>query len=159
MKPKPFIQVNTNLSSCFTEKTEAWVGFATMVIWSLIIFFSSHFGQWTNKPLCSLPIAGHSGTSFLYENTFRESKGLLLVSPPTPSTITNLVSSPHRKLQPSTESNQNLLSWSLYPCTLTLSVPPALPWLWAGSCCSCTAHAGEQLPVPCLYGAGMDGQL
>lgn len=60
MKPKPFIHtntnlyeykfefVNTNLSSCFTEITEVWVGFATMVILSLI-FFSSPVWP-VNKP-------------------------------------------------------------------------------------------------------------
>lgn len=56
MKPKPFIQVNTNLSSCFTEKTEVWVGVATMVILSLISFLP-RFGQRTN-PCALCPLLG-----------------------------------------------------------------------------------------------------
>lgn len=99
MKPKPFIQANTNPSSCFTEKTEVWVGFATMVILSLI---STQPPSLASEETLVLFVLWWAQWHFLL------SKGLLLVSPPAPSTITNLVLSPYRKLEASAESYQNL---------------------------------------------------
>lgn len=92
MKPKPFIQVNINLSSCFTEETEVLGGFCHHGYTKPDFVFPPVWPG--SKPLCSLPFAGHNGIPFLYVNASRESKVLPLVSPPTLSITINVASSP-----------------------------------------------------------------